>query len=743
MSSAAESGEATDGVLEELVCELCLGVVLEPKRLDCAHSFCRACLQRQLSSKRRGVLPRIPSDSSLVYEISGGGSNGANASTSSSGSESAEPPRAAGSEVVYSCPTCGETTNVSSGDAEKLSTSTALNRMLEANAAGWTDTNREEIRLLIRRRRTSSVDLNNGALPPRELSMCSEHSSAQEFYCVECKTLVCGHCMLSGHKSHIDQVRSAQEAEDRMAAGLRALMQPSCEAVFTASEVTGHISELKKVVVNETTASSNHIRQFFKQARELLEEREKELVDRVEAESMKAIADLTKKDEVVRRNVGLLSRYVDQVRASLQQPGDVALLTSTHGLISTLQFIHKQIHDVSTQLAQVERPLSVTFEGTSIDFNDLGSLSEETENISESGYVLIKGVTPIQSPSPPDRSAHHNSQLTLESIKERTQSGVTEDDSPIYEEPFATASFRRHDRKVPPQMYLTRRSAGSTRRMVKVKLKHIISCDEQSSNMKPCGIAVGETDAVIVSDIHSHCVKVITRSGKVMDTITGPQSQEQIYGPVCLTTDTENNLYILDKEGKKSVYRFKNGVFDSAFTNKLHKSCKVNQPWGMAVLGDSIYISDWQKSCIHIVQANGKLKGVLNCGQQSQAVLKHPVGIATTSDGGLVVADHHSHCVWRVVHTKDVVEYQQIGSDIILESPYGVAVTREGYIVVTDTGTSQVCLFSSAGVFLTYLGKKGSGAGEFLTPRHVCVTPQGEILIADEGNQRIQIFELS
>ena len=737
MSSAAESDEATDGVLEELVCELCLGVLIEPKRLDCAHSFCRACLQRQLSSKRRGV-SRIASSSSLVFETSGGvSSNGANATSSeSSAAESSR--SAAGSEVAYACPACGETTNVPGGDVDKLSTSIALSGLLEA---GWTDTDREQIRLLIRRRRSSTTGPNNSGAspPPRELSMCTEHCSPQEFYCVECKTLVCGHCMLSGHKNHIDQVRSVQEAEDRMAAGLRALMQPSCEAVFTASEVTSHISGLKKVVVNETTASSNHIGQFFKQARELLEEREKELVDRVEAESMKAIADLTKKDEVVRRNVGLLSRYVDQVRASLQQSGDVTLLTSTHGLISTLKFIYKQINDVSTELAQVERPLKATFEGTPVDFSNLGNLTEETENMSESGYVLIKGITPLQPPSPPNRRP-------LGSIKEGTQNGVTEvdpDDGPIYEEPFATASYSRRGPKLPPQMSLTRRSAGSTKKRITVKLKHIIPCDEQSSNMKPCGIAIGETDAVIVSDIHSHCVKVIARSGKVMDTITGPQSPEQIYGPVCLTTDADNNLYILDKEGKKSIYRFKNGVFDSAFSNKVQKSCKVSHPWGMAVLGELIYISDWQKSCIHIVQANGKYKDVLNCGQQSQAVLKHPVGIATMADGSLVVADHQSHCVWRVMHTKDVVEYQQIGSDSILESPYGVAVTQEGYIVVTDTGSSQVCLFSSAGVFLTHLGTKGSREGEFLTPRHVCVTPKGEIMVADEGNQRIQIFELS
>ena len=742
MSSAAESEVvAADAVLEELVCELCLGIVSEPKRLDCSHSFCRPCLHRQLLGSKRRALSRVHSDSSLVFDAAAT-ANGANAASKEAPS-SASPERTAGGKVEYSCPTCGKTTAVPGGDVERLRTSAALSQLLEANGAGWTDADREEIRLLIRRRRSSTANLN-GALQPKEMSACSEHGSVQEFYCVECKTLVCGHCMLSEHKSHIDQVRSAQEAEDRMAAGLRALMQPSCEAVYTAGEVTSHISELKKTVVDETTASTNHVKLFFKQARELLDEREKELIERVEEVSMKAISDLTRKDDVVRRNVGLLSRYVDQVRATLQQPGDVGQLTSSHGLIATLEFINKQIRDVSLQLEHVERPLNLAFEGTFVDFSNLGSLTDETENTSEGGYVVIKGVTP--QPPNPYGSPRRAGLGTMETIKEQPPHRTTleeGDESPIYEEPFATASYCRRGPKLPPQMSLTRRSATNGKKKVTVKLKHIISCDEQASNMKPCGVAVGERDAVIVSDIHSHCVKVVSRSGKVMDTITGPQSPEQIYGPVCLTTDTDNNLYILDKEGKKAIYRFKNGVFDSSFSNKVHKTCKVNQPWGMAVSGEFIYIADWQKSCIHIVQTNGKYKDVLNCGQQSQAVLKHPVGIAATSDGSLLVADHHSHCVWRVAHTKDVVEFQQIGSENVLESPYGVAVTQEGHIVVTDTGKSHVCLFSSAGVFLTHLGRKGSREGEFLMPRHVCVTSNGEIMVADEGNQRIQIFELS
>ena len=738
------TSEAGDAVLEELVCEVCLGVVNEPKRLDCAHSFCRACLHRLLVNVKRGVpSPAHSTSTSRARDEA----NGANAVSKKSPS-----PEECGSgeRIEYACPTCNKITPIPGGDVDRLSTSAALTKLLEISGtgAGWSDANREEMRQNIRQRRSSTIS----SASSQELSSCPDHGSSQEFYCVECKALVCGHCMLLRHKDHIDQVRSAQEAEDRMTAGLRSLMQPSHEAVFTASEVTGLISELKKELVKGSTTSTNHVKQYFSHVRELLEKREAELIARVEAESMKIMSDLTKKDEVMRRNVGLLSLYVDQVRATLHQQGDVSQLTSTHGLIPTVEYIHKQINNIASEITQQGRAPPVLFEGSVVDFSNLGSLMGGSEITGDGGYVIIKGSPPV----PAERSPLHGSLLsyssnstlsltTLGTIQEQdniwnSSSSTTE---PIYEEPMATTTYNRRSPKLPSRVSLTRQSAQSLKSSVTVSLKQVISCDAQSSNMKPCGVAVGEADAVIVSDIHSHCVKVIARSGKVMDTIIGPQSPEQIYGPVCLVTDSKNQLYILDKEGKKAIYRFKNGNFDNAFMNKVYKSYRLNQSWGMAVSEELIYVTDWQKSCIHIFQTSGKYKDVLNCGQQSKAVLKHPVGIAVTPDNSLVVADHESHCVWKVVHTKDVVEFQQIGSENILDSPYGVVVTREGYIVVTDSGNSQVCLFSPTGTFVTYLGKKGSGKGEFMTPRHVCATSKGEILVADEGNQRIQVFKLS
>ena len=712
-------------IREELVCEVCLGVLSEPKILSCAHSFCRSCLQRVLATS---PLP------STQRRLSANGANAVCAETSSK-----DEGESYSREIE--CPTCHKMTSVPRGDVDQLPTS-RLSKLLPVVG------DLEELRQNIRVGRASSEPLSPKQLPP-----CPEHSgSVQEFYCAQCSTPVCGHCMLAGHKSHIDQVKSAQEAQDKMIAGLRSVLQPSQEMLFTGEEAAERISELKRSVVSGSTATTNHIKQFFNQARDLLAEREAELVAKVEKSCVKYISDLTHKEEVVRKNVTALSRHTDQIHTMLQQPGNMSMLTETCGLIGPVEENQAQIQKVFQSITQDQSFTGISFQSSGIDFSNLGDLigqpSEENSHLGEAGYVKITGAPQL----PTERRPSHFEAPTCPLDSPRARFGIPETpevsdnyytrtresvyDEPLYEEPYQSMRSIMMPSRVVQRPF----SQSFRKRDMRAVLKYVIPCDAQMTNMRPCGVAVGDTDAVIVSDIHNHCVKVIAPSGKGVDTITDSQSPQQINSPVALASNSEGHLYILDKEGKKAIHRLKNGKFDN-FANKA-RTHKLGEPWGIAATSEQIYVTDWHKSCIHIFNTSGKYKESLGCRDGQTSVLKHPIGVTVTPDGHLIVADQGSRCVWKIVITKEMTEFHQIGSDIVFDSPYGVAVTQKGCIVVTDTGNSQVCLFSSSGNLITNIGTKGSEEGNFNLPRHVCVNSKGEILVTDELNQRIQVSEL-
>lgn len=73
-------------------------------------------------------------------------------------------------------------------------------------------------------------------------------------------------------------------------------------------------------------------------------------------------------------------------------------------------------------------------------------------------------------------------------------------------------------------------------------------------------------------------------------------------------------------------------------------------------------------------------------------------------------------------------------------SPRGVAVGPGPRIYVADTGNSRVQIFDAEGTYLSSFGSQGSAAGELKRPESLAVAGDGRVYVADTGNDRIQVF---
>jgi len=82
------------------------------------------------------------------------------------------------------------------------------------------------------------------------------------------------------------------------------------------------------------------------------------------------------------------------------------------------------------------------------------------------------------------------------------------------------------------------------------KPEMVIMCHKGRAHddIHPCGIAVGHSDSIVVSDVHSHSVRVLASNGKVID-IVGSEGKNsgQFRGPCAVTIDREQNIYILER----------------------------------------------------------------------------------------------------------------------------------------------------------------------------------------------------
>ncbi len=77
-------------------------------------------------------------------------------------------------------------------------------------------------------------------------------------------------------------------------------------------------------------------------------------------------------------------------------------------------------------------------------------------------------------------------------------------------------------------------------------------------------------------------------------------------------------------------------------------------------------------------------------------------------------------------------------------APTGAAINPDGEVAVADTGNNRIALLKHDGMRLTWVktvGKMGSKPGQFIAPMGVAYDSSNRLYIADTGNNRIQVMD--
>ncbi|XP_058808860.1 E3 ubiquitin-protein ligase TRIM71-like [Phymastichus coffea] len=75
--------------------------------------------------------------------------------------------------------------------------------------------------------------------------------------------------------------------------------------------------------------------------------------------------------------------------------------------------------------------------------------------------------------------------------------------------------------------------------------------------------------------------------------------------------------------------------------------------------------------------------------------------------------------------------------------PWGVACDRDGNIVIADRSNDRIQIFSRLGKFVRRFGCRGSGRVQFDRPAGIAVDARRRIVVADKDNHRIQVLTMT
>jgi len=214
---------------------------------------------------------------------------------------------------------------------------------------------------------------------------------------------------------------------------------------------------------------------------------------------------------------------------------------------------------------------------------------------------------------------------------------------------------------------------------------------------------------------------------------------------------SSNEVFVSDARNARIQVFDYNGNFKRAFGHQGNDSEKLGRPMNLTVKNSELYVTDYFKDRIQVYSLEGQYLRSLGKSGHGPGEFDAPVGIDVAVNGDVYVIDFYNQRLQQLHRDGSFIrQWGTTGKTGFLSGkfnyPTDVAIDNDNNIYVADGFNDRVQVFDKAGEYshkwggLWGMNVSGSRPGWFTTVTSINIGPKGRIYVADFYNDRVQIF---
>jgi len=295
----------------------------------------------------------------------------------------------------------------------------------------------------------------------------------------------------------------------------------------------------------------------------------------------------------------------------------------------------------------------------------------------------------------------------------------------------------------------------------KFQAKFVASFGQNGSRSEeefPTGVAIlnnkkDGNEYLIVTDEDNHNVVMYDKKGSCIRTIGEGEGEQngQFDHPFFVLVE-KDEIFVADSYNHRIQVL---NAYDGKFLRTIGKGegrapGELMYPQGMTIIGNRLYISegsgDHSNNRISVFhhQTGDYLFSFGSTGF-SQSQFDDPVGITSDDNGRIYIVDCNNDRI-QIFNEEGVYIDQYGGKSGIsdqgeLDGPISIII-RQAEMFISECNNDRISIWDiKNGNYLRYFGTSGKEIGQFHRPYGMTLTSHYELVICDQYNHRLQIFE--